>query len=56
MRDEFCAVPIKEGTRLEIRSTLTPRKPEAQAVIHAQKERMVQTWKNMAPICERDAP
>lgn len=56
IRDDFHAVPVEGGTRLEIRSKITPNKPEAEAMIPQQKERMAQLWKKMIAVCERDAP
>ncbi|HZW55996.1 MAG TPA: hypothetical protein VFF30_06885 [Nitrososphaerales archaeon] len=56
IRDDFHAVPVEGGTRLEIRSKITPRKPEAETMISQQKEQMTQLWKKMVAICERDAP
>jgi hypothetical protein len=54
--DEFQPETTPEGTRLHIRSTLTPREPSAASRIAMQKERMSQAWKVAAEICERDAP
>jgi hypothetical protein len=54
--DEFRVVPVKEGTRLEIRSKLTPLTPGAESIMAAQKQRMAEGWKIAAEICERDAP
>ncbi|MDG6998141.1 MAG: hypothetical protein JRN15_03400 [Nitrososphaerota archaeon] len=56
IRDNFKAVPAEGGTRLEIRSKITPIKPEVEAMVQTQKERMIQLWKSMVAICERDAP
>jgi hypothetical protein len=56
IRDDFRTVPVKGGTRLEIRSEITPSSPEAKAMIPQQKERMIELWKKMVAICERDAP
>jgi hypothetical protein len=54
--DEFRTEAAPEGTRLHIRSKLTPRDPSAVSRIAMQKERMTQGWKVAAEICERDAP
>ncbi len=53
--DEFRTVPVEGGTRLEIRSKLTPQVQGAESGIPMQKQRMVQAWKIAAEICERDA-
>ena len=55
IRDEFRAVAVEGGTTLEIRSKITPSK-QAETAVQTQKERMMQLWKNMVEICERDAP
>jgi hypothetical protein len=54
--DEFRTETVPEGTRLHIRSTLTPREPSAISLMGPQKERMTQGWKVAAEICEHDAP
>ncbi len=53
--DEFRVVPVEGGTRIEIRSKITPQVQGAESTIHIQKQRMVQGWKIAAEICERDA-
>ena len=54
--DEFRADPAPTGTKLTIRSTLTPLDSSATGRITKQKEIMTQGWKGAAEICERDAP
>ncbi len=54
--DEFRTESVPTGTKLIIRSTLTPLDPSADSRISAQKELMTQGWKGAAEICERDAP
>jgi hypothetical protein len=54
--DEFRAEPAPTGTKLTIRSTLTPLDPAAASRISTQKQIMTQSWKGAAEICERDAP
>jgi len=53
--DEFRTEPVSTGTKLTIRSTLTPLDPSAASRIAGQKELMTQGWKGAAQICERDA-
>jgi len=54
--DEFRAEPAPTGTKLIIRSTLTPLDASAASRISTQKELMAQGWKSAAKLCERDAP
>jgi hypothetical protein len=54
--DEFRAESVPTGTKLIIRSALTPLDSSAANRISAQKELMIQGWKGAAEICERDAP
>ncbi len=54
--DEFRPEPVANGTKLHIRSVITPREASATSRIQTQKERMVQGWKVAAELCERDAP
>jgi hypothetical protein len=54
--DEFQLEPTPNGTKLRIKSTLTPREASAVSRMQTQKERMVQAWKIAGEICERDAP
>ena len=56
IKDEFRTEPVPTGTKLTIRSTLTPLDPNAASRISTQKELMTQGWKGAAKICERDAP
>jgi len=56
IKDEFRTEPVPTGTKLTIRSTLTPLDPTAASRISTQKELMTQGWKGAAKICERDAP
>jgi hypothetical protein len=53
--DEFRTEPTSNGTRLLIRSTLTPLGPSASSRVSGLKEIMIQGWKIAAEICERDA-
>ncbi len=53
--DEFRTETVPEGTRLHIRSTLTPREASATGRMAELKERMIQAWTIAAEICERDA-
>ncbi len=53
--DEFRIEPTPGGSKLNIRSTLTPRVPSANSQLATQKERMTQGWRVAAEICERDA-
>jgi hypothetical protein len=53
--DEFQIEPVESGTKLHIRSTLTPRTTSAARSIATQKDRMAQAWKIAGEICERDA-
>jgi len=54
--DEFRAEAVPTGTKLTIRSTLTPLDSASADRISAQKELMSQGWRGAAIICERDAP
>jgi len=54
--DEFRTESVPTGTKLIIRSTLTPLDHSAASRISALKEFMIQGWKDAAEICERDAP
>ena len=54
--DEFRVEPVSTGTKLTIRSTLTPLDASAVSRLSTQKELMTQGWKGAAKICERDAP
>ena len=54
--DEFRVEAVPTGTKLTIRSTLTPLDSSAANRISTQKELMTQGWKGAAKICERDAP
>lgn len=54
--DELRTEAVPEGTRLHIRSTLTPLEPSATGRVAMQKERMIQSWNVAAEICERDSP
>ena len=54
--DEFRSEAVPTGTKLIIRSTLTPLDASAASRISTQKELMTQSWKGAAEICERDAP
>ena len=54
--DEFRTQPDPSGTKLIIRSTLTPLDASAASRLSSQKELMTQGWKGAAKICERDAP
>jgi hypothetical protein len=54
--DEFRTESVPTGTKLTIRSTLTPLDSSAASRISAQKELMTQGWKGTAEICEHDAP
>jgi hypothetical protein len=54
--DEFRTESVPTGTKLTIRSTLTPLDSSAASRISAQKELMAQGWKGTAEICEHDAP
>ena len=53
--DEFRTESVPTGSKLIIRSTLTPLDTSAASRISAQKEIMSQGWKGAAEICERDA-
>jgi len=53
--DEFRVEPALEGTKLVIRSTLTPRDPAATSRLSGLKETIIWTWKNAADVCEHDA-
>jgi hypothetical protein len=53
--DEFRTEPVPSGTKLTIRSTLTPKDSAAAGRMASQKELMIQGWKGAAQICERDA-
>ena len=53
--DEFRTESVPTGTKLTVRSTLTPLDTSAASRISAQKELMTQGWKGAAQICERDA-
>lgn len=54
--DEFRTEPRPTGTKLIIRSTLTPQDAAAAGRIVSQKELMIEGWKGAAKLCERDAP
>jgi len=56
IKDEFRTESVPSGTKLTIRSTLTPLDAAAASRISAQKELMTQSWKGAVGICERDAP
>jgi len=56
IKDEFRTESVPSGTKLTIRSTLTPLDAAAASRISAQKELMTQGWKGAVGICERDAP
>ena len=54
--DEFRIEPGPSGTKLIIRSTLTPQDAAAAGHMSSQKELMIEGWKGAAKLCERDAP
>ena len=54
--DEFRTELAPNGTKLIIKSTLTPQDPTAADRMTSQKELMTEGWKGAAQLCERDAP
>jgi hypothetical protein len=54
--DEFRTEPVPTGTKLTIRSTLTPLDTSAADRMPTQKMLMTQGWKGAVEICEHDAP
>jgi len=60
IHDEFEAVPNGDGTRLHIRSTITPAGPLGRLVARLMGRRILRMlekgWPTAAAICERDAP
>src|SRR2546427_10263767 len=60
IHDEFEAIPSGDGTRLEIRSAITPAGPLGRIVARLMGRRILRMlergWPTAAPICERDAP
>jgi hypothetical protein len=54
--DEFRAEAVPAGTKLTIRSTLTPLDSSAANRLPTQKDLMTKGWMGAAKICERDAP
>jgi hypothetical protein len=60
IHDEFEVSPRGDGTRLHIRSTITPERPSGRIVARLMGRgllgRLDQGWRTAASICERDAP
>jgi len=60
IHDEFEAIPSGDGTRLQIRSTITPAGPLGRIVARLMGRRFLRMlargWPTAASICERDAP
>jgi len=54
--DEFRPQPTPNGTKLTIKSTITPQNSTAASRMSTQKELMTLGWQGAARICERDAP
>lgn len=60
IHDEFRVTPTPTGSRLEIRSTISPAslagRVASPLVLPMLKRDMRKTWTNAARICEREAP
>ena len=60
VHDEFDVLPSGAGTRLHIRSVLTPAQPLGKLVARLMGRRLLrrmeESWRTAAAICERDAP
>ena len=54
--DTFRVMPEKEETRLVIHQVITPKDPSQANEINELKKELVEFFKTMAEICERDAP
>ncbi len=56
IHDEFRAMPVEGGTRLEIRSTIRPRAEEGWKRLELQRERMARQWNLCPSLCEAAVP